>query len=284
MRSARAVLLLAALACTDPGDAPWGFDVRPEQGFRLEMQDETTIDDVVVDIERLADVRLRANADAAGFEIDLLLDRFYLEVDGGPGGSTEVAISPKAFVSRAADGTELRLEAAERTPSARSVAELLGAPIGGTIVDASGAAQSSSWHSADPLLSEVEVLGWLLLGLPVAGGAETAWNASREVPRIGRYRFGIEMPLRFERVAGGSEVAFSGFVERPDITLADGYRGAIELEVEGSARLAADGSVAGSRYLLRMKFEPVDGGVIRSRHRVVIGCLGCEGDGVQISP
>jgi hypothetical protein len=283
-----ALALLVLLACTEAERAPWGFDVKPEQAYRLEMQDETMIDDVVVDIERLADVRLRAVAESRATGLEMLLDRYYLSVGGGPGGAgggsggrTEVAISPSAFVSRAADGTELRLDAADRTPSDRSVAELLGAPISGTAVDGRGATVRSSWHSADPLLAEVEVLGWLLLGLPVLGSDEPRWNASREVPRIGRYRLGVEMPLRFER--DGERITVTGFVERPEITLADDFRGAIQLELEGESRLAASGEVLESRYLLRMKFEAIDGGVIRSSHRVIIACLGCDG-GVQISP
>jgi hypothetical protein len=283
MKRALGFALFAALGCSEPEPAPWGFEIAPEQGYRLEMHDETVIDSIVVNIERLADVRFRASRDSAGVELELFLDRFYLAVESGQGGRTELAISPKAFASRAADGTELRLEADERTPSGLTVAELLSQPVSGTMVNGRGVAVRSSWHSADPLLGDVEVLGWLLLGLPVSDADKAAWTASREVPRIGRYRLGIEMPLRFERAEGGSELAVTGFVERPEITLADGYRGSIQLELEGRTRLGAAGQVAHSRYLLRMKFEAVDGSVIRSRHRVTIECLGC-GDGVQISP
>ena len=286
MKRPLGLALVAVLGCSEPESAPWGFDAAPEQGYRIEMQDETMIDSVVVDIERLADVRFRASRDSVGIELEMFLDRFYLAVESGDGdrrGRTELAISPKAFVSRAADGTELRLDGDEQTPSGRTVAELLAGPVAGTTVNGRGVTVRSSWNSADPLLGDVEVLGWLLLGLPVSDGGSAAWTASREVPRIGRYRLGIEMPLRFERAAGGSELTVSGFVERPEITLADGYRGSIQLELEGQTRFGAAGAVAHSRYLLRMKFEAVDGSVIRSRHRVTIECLGC-GEGVQISP
>jgi hypothetical protein len=273
------VVLGVALACAEPAIAPLGFDRVPEQRFRLEMRDETVVDSVVVDIERLADVRfVVAPEDSSTFELEMFLERYYLSVEGGQGGEggrTQVAISPEAFASRAADGTELRLQGHEKTPSARTVSELLALPVGGTALDRRGASVRAAWHSSDPLLEEVDLLGWLLLGLPVEADGEAAWEASREVPRIGRYRMGIEMPLRFELRAGGSEIGIAGFVQRPEITLQEGYAGAIELELEGQARPGDAGRIARASYVLRMKFEAVDGSVIRSTHRVTLECLGC---------
>ena len=269
--------LLATAACSEPARAPLGFDLAPEQRFRLEMHDETIVDAVVVDIERLADVRLAMTPeDATTFELEIFLERYYLSVEGGEGSaSTEVAISPEAFVSRAADGTELRLQAHEKTPSARTVAELLALPIAGFALDRRGASVRPAWHSSDPLLQEIDLLGWLMLGLPLDGQGETAWEGSREVPRIGRYRMGIELPLRFELRAGGGEVGIAGFAQRTEITLQAGYSGAIEIELEGRARPGDHGRIESASYVLRVKFEAKDGSVIRSTHRVTLECIAC---------
>ncbi len=272
-----ALPLLVTAACSEPARAPLGFDVAPEQRFRLEMRDETIVDAVVVDIERLADVRLAMTPeDATTFELEIFLERYYLSVEGGEGSaSTEVAISPEAFVSRAADGTELRLQAHEKTPSARTVAELLALPIAGFALDRRGASVRPAWHSSDPLLQEIDLLGWLMLGLPLDGQGETAWEGSREVPRIGRYRMGIELPLRFELRAGGGEVGIAGFAQRTEITLQAGYSGAIEIELEGRARPGGHGRIESASYVLRVKFEAKDGSVIRSTHRVTLECIAC---------
>ena len=292
-RPQRFVLLPGLLAAAvglgcGPSPAPWAFDTIPEQRFRLEMHDETVVDDVTVEIERLADVRLALVAgDGSESEFELFLERYYLRVTGGPGRETQVAISPKAFVSRAADGTELRLESDDRTPSALSVAALLERPLSGAAVDARGALVRSSWHAADPLLQDVEILAWLMLGLPVLGDDDETWTASREVPKIGSYRLGVELPLRFEHSGGRPkagavrQLRMAGFASRPEITLTDGYAGSIELSLEGQTRLGSAGDLQKSELVLAMVFESKSGAVIRSRHSVVIGCLDCE-DRVQI--
>ncbi|MBW2282432.1 MAG: hypothetical protein JRG76_13745 [Deltaproteobacteria bacterium] len=290
-RSGFAVLLAAVASATGcgPSPAPWAFDAFPEQKFRLEMHDETAVDEVTVEVERLADVRVASlGGDGSETELELFLDRYYLRVTGGPGKETQVAISPAAFVSRAADGTELRLDGDDRTPSALSVAALLERPLSGTSVDANGALARSSWHAADPLLQDVEVLGWLMLGLPILSGDDEAWTASREVPKIGSYRLGVELPLRFESVGGAPmegatrHLRVTGFTSRPEILLTDGYAGSIELSLEGQVRLGPAGDLQKSELVLGMLFESKSGDVIRSRHSVVITCLECAGRG-QIS-
>jgi hypothetical protein len=271
------LVLLSALACfagcDGGGPPPYGFDVQPEQRFVLEAEDVTEIEGTRVLVQRYAQFRLVSEpVDSGGTALDVYLERYYESVDGAETGS-ELAISDQGIVVRGGKQGELRLGPEDKTPTAPSVAKLLERSLGGTIVLSSGEASGPGWHSYDPLLAEIDPLAWWLLSAPlVERGGATTWDGSREVPRIGQYRLGLELPLRYERLSPDPEstVRAAGFARREALRLTEELQGRLELDFKGEAELAPDGRMSKATSELALRFTADDGGTISSTHRVRI--------------
>lgn len=278
-RAGLAIALLGAACGGDPGPPPYGFGAAPEQRFRLETRGLTVVDGESAQVERVAEVVLRAAAlDGSGVELELYLDRYQERVARSTGDGEEVEISPRGV--RVRRGSEqLRLDAGDPTPSAASVAELLERAAGGVAMDSRGRA-GPPWRSHDPLLAQIAPLEWLLLGLPpLDPGA--AWRGTRRVPQLGRYRLGIELPLVFERLetgapGGAASILMSGLASREDLHVAEDLRGAFELELHGRSELDPYGRLVVSALELEFRFTSPGGPSIHSTQDVRIDCLDCS--------
>jgi len=268
---------LLVLACQGEPVPPWGFATRPVQAFEIEMRDRTVVGGEAVEIERLASVRLAAIEPGQETDLSLFLERYYLRVTGAPGGESEVAISSDAFVARTGDEAEVRLSGDDAVPSTGTLRELLERPLSSVFVAPDGSVARSLWHASDPLIREVELLAWLLLVFPVVDSSE-AWTASREVPTIGRYRLGVQIPVRYQR-DGDSTIRITGLARRAEINVAVGFTGKLELEIEGETTLGADGGLRNATLRLRMGFETKDGSTVRSEHQLEVTCTDCPPGG-----
>ena len=234
-------------------------------------------------MERLIEFRLEGSRpeEGEGTEVELFLEHFFQRIDGGPEAGSELAISREGVLSSSAEAGEVRLEPSGATPSAPSLIALLGRPFAGCSLDGSGVVQGAPWRSIDPLLdAAVDALDWWLLGAPVLpDGDQAAWGGSRQVPRLGRYRLGIQLPQRYERVAGFEgrpHIQVSGFAQRSDLTVAEDFSGAVELTLRGEAELGQLGELRLLSYELTFRFDAASGSQIRSTHRVRISCPDCR--------
>jgi hypothetical protein len=268
-----------ALAACDPGPPPFGFAAAPEQNFIFEAEDRTVVDGVEVQIKRYAEFRLVATAlERGGTELACYLKRFYQSVQG-PDGANEVAISEEGIVVRGADGQELRLGPEDRTPTANSVAELLDRPAASAIVSSDGVVRGSTFRSYDPLLGDIDPLEWFLLSVPLVAGAEnSSWTGSREVPQVGEYRLGVQLPLRYEWTQGEGEgrgLAATGFARRSDLALAEDFRGDLHLEYRGQTQLGDAFELISAALELDVSFVASGGSEIQSAHRVSLRCADC---------
>ena len=92
---------IALLACAEePAPPPYGFALAEEQRFRFEAEDKTTVDGTPVRVQRYADVRLVADSfEPRRTELVLYLDRYYIKVEGAPGGTTELALSERGLAA-----------------------------------------------------------------------------------------------------------------------------------------------------------------------------------------
>jgi len=277
-------LLLAGLAgCDGEVRVPYGLDQQPRQHFRLEAASEILVDDQVVTVERLIEFRLEGSRPEEGgdTEVELFLEHFFQRIDGGPEAGSELAISAEGVLSRSAEAGEVRLEPSAATPSSPSLSALLGRPFAGCSLDGSGAVRGTAWKSIDPLLDSVDALDWWLLGAPVLPeGDQLAWSGSRQVPRLGRYRLGIQLPQRYERVAssdGRPHIQVSGFAQRSDLTVAEDFSGSVELTLRGESELGEHGELRLLSYELALRFDAASGSQIRSTDRVRISCRDCRG-------
>jgi hypothetical protein len=250
-----AAALLAGCDSVELGPAPYGFELQPEQHFRMHAQDTTDVAGTPVTIQRMADFRLVADPASQGHEIALFLVRYYLHVgpdELGPGGA-----SPRTLLAR---------------------------PVAGFIVDARGGVVGRPWSSLDPLLAGVHVLDWVLLSFPLLEAAGvSAWDGVRPLPAIGRYEFGIDLPVRYERKTAGpagdeQQIHATGVVRRSDLEIAAGFSGDVSFDYQGESELDAEDRVMESRVELQLDFvDSSDGGPIRSRHRVQLNCTNCPG-------
>ena len=276
-----AALLLGVLTACGDASVPYGFDVAPEQRFRLEALDTTEVDGEIARVERYADFRLAVRPASEITEIELYLERYYERVEGGPADAAEVAFSAQGIVVRTAGAGERQLGPDDPTPTAASVGALLGAPIESCVLAPDGAVRGLPGHSQDPLLAEIHPLRWVLLAFPVLSDA-AAWNASRELPRIGRYQLGVQLPLRYERVDPG-RLRVVGFVERGSLRLGEDLSGALRVNLEGEIELGEGGRVAGAALQLSVEFDAADGSDIRSQHRLRVRCVDCP-DSFNLAP
>ncbi len=275
---------IALLACAgEPAPPPYGFALAKEQRFRFEAEDHTLVDGAPVHVQRYADVRLVAEAFASGrTEIALYLDRYYIRVEGAPGGTTELALSERGLAARSPEQGDFVLAPDATRPGGGRVAELRERPVAGCELGPRGAIAGTPWHSYDPVLSGVDLLEWLLLGFPVLAADEAnTWSARRPVPQLGQYQLGIELPLVYERmsspVEAGQRIRVSGLVERPSLRVAPDLAGVLSLDHMGQLDLGPEGRVHESQIELRMRFNPDSGGLVSSQHLIRIRCLDCDG-------
>jgi hypothetical protein len=277
------LMLLAILACGDgESRVPYGLDQRPQQRFLLEGASEIVVDGQVVTVERLMEFRLEGSPSEEGgeTEVELFLEHFFQRIEGGAEAGSELAISAEGVLSRSGQAGEVRLEPSAATPSAPSLSALLGRSFAGCSLDGAGVVQGTPWKSIDPLLDSVDALDWWLLGAPLLpDGDQAAWSGSRQVPRLGRYRLGIQLPQRYERVAGSEgrpHIQVSGFAQRSDLTVAEDFSGSVELTLRGEAELGQLGELRLLSYELVFGFDAASGSQIRSTHRVRISCPDCR--------
>jgi hypothetical protein len=290
MKRQRFVLVAAvAIALSACGESrpPYAFDQFPEQRFSLTAHDSTTVDGEVVEIERLSHVRISLESEGgAEPQLAAYLERYYLSVRGAPGGDTEIAISRERGFASVSGESEVRLDPGDPTPTAPSVIALLKRPLGRAVLDARGRVVGPLWHSSETLFADIEILEWWLFAVPVLAGEAardaTAWNASREVPRIGRYRLGVELPLRYERVEprsperGAQSLQVAGLAERRSLSLADGFSGALKLVYNAEVDLGPSGAVRRVELELRVQFDAQNGTEIRSAHQLTLECVDCD--------
>ena len=226
-------LLLAAggPGCTEERTLPpYGFATRLEQPLRYEAEGRLEVDGHPVTVERYADLRLVAELrEDARTEIVLYLDRYYMRVDGAPNGVSELALSEHGMAARSPGQGEIKLGPEDARPGGGRVSELLERPVAGCFIGPMGEVIGEPWRSFDPILSGIELLEWILLGLPVLeASGESGWSARRRAPTIGQYQLGIDIPLRYERVRNDSEpsgqrIRMSGLIQRSALTVAPGF-------------------------------------------------------------
>lgn len=280
-----AAALLAGCDRVEVGPAPYGFELQPEQHFRLQAQGSTDVDGTPVTIQRMADVRLVAEPASQGHEIALYLVRYYLLVKGAPGGTTELLISQDGgFSTIGTPEGNVHVGPDELGPGGASPRKLLSEPVAGFIVDTRGGVVGRPWSSLDPLLAGVHVLDWVLLSLPVLDAAGVAaWDSERPLPAIGRYQFGIDLPVRYERKSAGpagdeQRILATGVARRSDLEITPGFSGDVSFDYQGESDLDAEDRVIESRIELQLEFvDSSDGGPIHSRHRVKLNCTNCPG-------
>ena len=273
---------IALLACADePAPPPYGFASAEEQRFRFEAEDKTTVDGTQVRVQRYADVRLVAESfEPRRTELVLYLDRYYIKVEGAPGGTTELALSERGLAVRGPGEEGFSLAPGDARPGGGTVAELRERPVAGCELGPDGKVAGTPWRSYDPILSGIDLLDWILLGFPVLGGAESnSWQARRTVPQLGQYKLGLELPLRYERVAGdgeGERIRVSGLVQRSSLSVAPNYTGALNLDHLGQAELGPAGRIREAQIELRMRFNADSGGLVSSQHLVRIRSLDAD--------
>jgi hypothetical protein len=270
--------LSALLACEPTGPPPYGFDQKAVQRFVFESEEQTDVDGSPATVIRYAELELEASAASrARTELALRLERYYMRVEGAPGGTSELALSQTGLVSRDPVQGEVRLDADQRVPGGRTVGALLRHPVAGAVLRSDGVLVGSPWHSREASLGDLPLMEWILLALPIVSDTEgRSWTGRRPVPPLGQYQLGIEIPLRFERNdASGSEIRSSGAVRREALELAEGFRGLLELDYAGEASLSPAGAIGEARLQLQALFRDEQGGEVRAQYRARLRCADC---------
>ena len=281
---------LALLACAgEPVPPPYGFAAAEEQRFRFEAEDKTNVDGTPVRVQRYADVRLVVETfETRRTELTLYLDRYYIKVEGAPGGTTELALSERGLAARGPKEGEFSLAPGDARPGGGTVRELRERPVAGCELGPDGEIAGTLWQSFDPVLSGIDLLDWILLGFPVlSGGESSSWRARRSLPQLGQYQLGLELPLLYERADGdgeGQRIRVSGLVQRASLSLARNYTGALNLDHLGEVELGADGRVREAQFELRMRFNADSGGLVSSQHLVRIRSLDIDGAINSLAP
>jgi hypothetical protein len=276
--------LSALLACEPTGPPPYGFDQETVQRFVFESEEHTDVDGSPATVIRYAEVELEASAASqARTELALRLERYYMRVEGAPGGTSEIALSPTGLVSRDPVQGELRLDADQPVPGGRTVGALLRQAVASAVLRSDGALVGSLWHSREASLGDLPLMEWILLALPIVSDAEgRSWTGRRPVPPLGQYELGIEIPLRFERAdAFGREIRSSGSVRREALELAEGFRGLLEITYAGEASLSPAGAIDEARLQLHALFRDEQGGEVRAHYRARLRCADC---GAAVNP
>ena len=276
-----AALLVAALligGCQE-GPAPYGLAGASEQRFTLEEDGLTTVDGEVTRVRRYTEFRL-VSVDRAegGSTLEVYLERFY-ESSETTQGESEVGISSEGVLVRDPEHGDLQLAPGDPTPTAPTLSALLEEPLASAVMGADGVVRGNIWHAHDPLLTTIAPLEWLLLALPTLNGSEAAsWEGSREVPQIGRYRLGVQLPMSYLRVegdAGEPRIRLASFARRSGIELAQGLSGDLELTVRGETELDGETKLASATSELMLSFTGADGSSIEATYRSTLRCSSC---------
>jgi hypothetical protein len=270
--------VIAVLACEPGGPPPFGFEQEPTQRFVFEAEEQTEIDETPVSVVRYAELALDAAPAARGrTELALRIERYYMRIEGAPGGTREIAVSPRGLVLRDPDRGEIRLEGDEEGPEGRTLQGVLREAIASAVVQSDGALVGDPWRSRDPALQDLPLIEWILLALPIIGGPEeSSWTGRRSIPPLGQYQLGSDIPLRFEWADPiGRQIRSSGFLQRQSVTLADGFSGLLQLDHTGQATLFPTGALERAKVELRVFFRPEDGADIRALYRAHLRCAEC---------
>jgi hypothetical protein len=266
-------------ACGQSGPPPYGFDQKPEQAFVFEAEETSEIDGVSVKVTRYSEFDLLLGSDDPGrTELNLRLGRYYMKVEGAPGGRAELALSSQGMVSQSPTDGEVRIGPDDPMPGGRTVRALLRAPVAGVVLAADGRMLGDPWRSQEPILQDLPLIEWVALALPVLGGPEGgSWNGRRPLPPLGQYRLGMELSVRYEwsRDDGGTVIRSASGIERASVELARGFRGSLQIESRGEASLA-DGFVEIAHVDLRALFRAEDDSEVRSSYRVRLRCSDCD--------
>ncbi len=269
--------LLWNAGCGPSGPPPYGFGERTTQRFVLETKEVTEVDGIAVTVTRYAEFDLQVEPDdSRGTELGLMLRRYYLGVEGAPGGDSELALSEEGMVTRSG-GNEVRIGPDDPMPGGRTIAAVLRHPIARLFLDASGRTLADPWRSLEPVLQDLPLVEWIALVLPVLGHPGGSWNGSRSLPPLGQYRLGIDLPVRYEATEEGGRlrVRSAAGAQRTSIELTRGYRGALQLDGQGEAILG-DGFVESAHFDLRTLFRAEDDSEVRSSYLVRLRCGECE--------
>jgi hypothetical protein len=278
-------LAVCLLACSKPAPPPYGFAEFPEQRFRFEANETTEIDGTRVEIARAADVVLRAKPDERrDTEVELFLDRYWMRVDGAPGGASELSISEKGVTARTNEGP-VTLGAGDKTPAGDSVLEMRARPAASVALDSRGAATEAIWTSTHPILMGVSLLDWILLALPTrAAAGETSWVATRMLPQVGQYAMGLDVPVHWEPRDGPLALRSAGTVTRDSLRVAENFEGRVSIETRGEVDLEADGRVREARLQLELDFAATNGTHVQSSHTIRLRCASCPGGVNSVQP
>jgi hypothetical protein len=279
------VSLLAALlllACSKSAAPPYGFGSAPEQRFRFEANEETVVDGTPVTIVRLADVVLRAKREpddsARDTNLELFIERYFMRVEGGPGGESELSISEDGLRAMTAEGP-VSLGANDKTPGGDTVLEMRASPAAGVALDSDGSSEGAIWTSSHPVWTSVSLLDWILLALPTRASPDgKRWTAKRVLPQIGQYALGLDVDVRWEEASGPLALRGSGTATRESLRLAEGFEGRAAVDARTEADLEADGRVREARLQLALDFAATNGTHVASSHTVRIRCTSCGGD------
>ena len=275
------LLALALLSCSRAEGPPYGFAAAPEQRYRFEADETTQVDGTPVKIVRLADIVLRAKPAASdtagGTELELFVDRYFIRIEGGPGGDSELSVSEKGLRAVTGEGP-VQLGADEKTPGGDTVLELRARPVASVSLDAAGVSTGGIWTSPHPVWTGVSLLDWILLALPTRGpaGGKT-WLATRILPQVGQYALGIDVPVRWTEAGGPLALTSTGSVTRDSLSLAENFSGRVAIDTHGQAELEADGRVREARVALSLDFAATNGTQVVSSHNIRILCTSCGG-------
>jgi hypothetical protein len=278
----RLVLLLALTltACSKAEGPPYGFATSPEQRFHFEANERTDVDGTEVRIVRMSDVRLRAAGDPSdssdGTEIELFIERYFIRVEGAPGGDSELRLTEDGLRAVTREGP-VQLRAGERTPAGDTVAEMRARPAASVALDAEGEAVGGIWTSPHPLLAGVALLDWILLALPTREPKDRQpWTTKRLLPQVGSYVLGVDVPVTWEEATGPLALRGGGAVARDSLRLAQNFEGKVAVETRGEADLAEDGRVREARLQLRLDFQATNGARVQSSHDIRVTCTSCD--------
>jgi hypothetical protein len=284
MRRRRALpgfALALLVACTRAEAPPYGFAHAPEQRWRFEAEETFDVDGTEAKSVRFADLILRAKPETSGeTEVELYLERYYARTQGTPTGDSELSISEKGVSVQTAQSGRVGFGPDDKTLGGDTTLEMRARPAASIELAANGDALGVPWQSPHPLLLDVAVLDWLIFALPTRGPDDAqAWNATRTIPQTGRFSLGLEVPVRWERVAGAdgapATLRASAAVERASLRVDAGLEGSLRVDVIGSAEPLADGRIALALLELRMDFTGSGGEHVVSRHRIRVQCTSC---------